>query len=489
MKYCLSKVTNHILFPIAVNLIITALSLVIVLSLNVQFNPTFIIFLIVLIGCLQALLLTTTVLIKLRFPLLLQKVGASNSPKKFKKYALHCVFFVPFALFSGQELLSGLIALSLAGGLMTIHWSKFYIREGKTQKFMTSYEPDILVYVCGGKNNAYQINQWLPVFEKSKHKICILLRDTNLCAGMHETDVPIFVAITIRDIEKVVDLKPKVALYTGNPMKNVELLRFTTLKHIFINHGESDKTVNQNKLMLAYDHLFLGGKLAEDRLNKAGLHLREGQAVHIGRPQTGMLLSQFQTNNSRVNKVLYAPTWEGIVDELDYSSVRPEGLTMLEQLLKIEGLDIKVKFHPLTGTKKNMNKTARRSMTRFCIKNNIEVVDSNQNITEVMNWSDMMICDISSVLNEYLPTRKPIVLTNFQGIDASLLAEEYISSKGAYILKTSDDIAPLISRVQKNDPEKRNEVEKLLEYSLSVSKGDSFERFENELSKLCHDAP
>ena len=125
--------------------------------------------------------------------------------------------------------------------------------------------PQVVVYVSGLYNVAYQINQWLPVLERLTVKPLIVVRESQIVQGMDATEIPIFFAHTMFDVETLYNTMGgslRVVLYPGNSRKCVESFRHSQLQHFFINHGESDKSVNQSKLLMAYDKLLVAGPLA-----------------------------------------------------------------------------------------------------------------------------------------------------------------------------------------------------------------------------------
>jgi CDP-glycerol glycerophosphotransferase (TagB/SpsB family) len=256
----------------------------------------------------------------------------------------------------------------------------------------------------------------------------------------------------MRDLELLEGSGVKTILYPANTQKNVQTLRFFKINHFFINHGESDKVVNQSKFLMAYDKLLVAGPLAERRMREAGLPLRENQVVHVGRPQVELLLQRTDAKTSAIRNVLYAPTWEGFVEEANYSSVNQFGLSMIKTLSKVKDLHVYFKPHPYTGHNKKGD-TGRYlvEMTEFAKAHGMTVVDGRAPIFDYMNLSDLMITDISSVLNDYLYTLKPMILTNARGQSKEHIFAEYPSTPSTYILSDPSSVSTLLTRILQND--------------------------------------
>jgi hypothetical protein len=314
--------------------------------------------------------------------------------------------------------------------------------------------PQVVVYVSGLSNVAYQINQWLPVLERLTVKPLIVVRERIIAQKMNATEIPIFFARTMFDVETLYSTvrdSLRVVLYPANPMKNVQSLRQSELLHFFINHGESDKSVNQSKLLMAYDKLLVGGPLAEQRLRKAGLSLRDNQIEFVGRPQAEILLDQ-SSGIKKIKTLLYAPTWEGFVEDADYCSVSSIGLAMLNELVDCGEYQVLVKLHPYAGHRSREVRNALQAMKRMAQQHDaIEWLDSALPIHECMNRSDLMICDISSVLNEYLITRKPIIIMNTRVMPIADLEQQFPSARACYVLNPEKSILEILNGLDSKD--------------------------------------
>lgn len=347
---------------------------------------------------------------------------------------------------------------------------------------LEAYAPEIIVYISGLKNAAYQVNQWIPVLEELDRKVLILAREKRIAYNISDTNIPVMFARTSFDVEACFVKTVKVILYPANPMKNAQALRHYKLKHIFINHGESDKAVNQSKLLMAYDKLFVGGPLAERRLLEAGLPVRPDQVVHVGRPQAEMLLNKIDEPKP-IQTILYAPTWEGFVEDVNYCSVNALGLRILEELLVSGKYKILFKPHPYTGTRNSEVKSFLNKMFDLCRLHGGENVSSMVPIYECVNDSDLVITDISSVLNECLVTNKPMIMCNVKGLDENELYEKFPSSRAAYVANDQTQVESLVASISDSDHlwDIRQEVRK---DSLGDLQQDALGKFKRSLEEL-----
>lgn len=343
-----------------------------------------------------------------------------------------------------------------------------------------SSEPfDVIFYVAGPSNSAYQINQWLPVAERMSIKSAICVRNLALLEEIGHSTVPMFFAKSQYDIETIKDTSgASVFLYPANPQQNAQALRHSSVQHYFINHGESDKVVNQSKFLMAYDKILIAGPLAEQRLKVANLPLRDNQIEYVGRPQVDILLKKV-CGHVAVQRILYAPTWEGFVDEADYSSVSSFGVSILEQILLDRKVEVVVKPHPFTGSRKVSTKEALKRMKVMEKEHpNLTVLGHEHKIYDQMNWCDLMIADIGSVVNDFLATAKPAVVTSVQGLPLKDLHTKFPTTTGTYVIDDPLSINNLINEISFNDPmaKIRSEVRAM---SLGEFEHGSLAQFEN----------
>ncbi|SEQ76633.1 CDP-Glycerol:Poly(glycerophosphate) glycerophosphotransferase [Loktanella sp. DSM 29012] len=396
-----------------------------------------------------------------------------------------CVVLLVLGLLTGWTLWAAIIVV-LGFGLYGISARQHYrALHAQTQRALRQIKPDFFVYTGGLAANTYQLTQWLPVLAASRHQFAILCETQDFAAALPPTDLPVLVTRSLRGNEQVTATGASGMLYTGNPQTNTGFLRFAQLQHVFINHGESDKVVNQSKLLQAYDRLFLAGPMAQQRLTDAGIALREGQAVHIGRPPVELDLTRLTDPAGPVRRVLYAPTWEGLVKEADYTSVRAEGFAMLEALLAVPELEVTVKLHPLTGSKSQAQAVWRKRMLALCQQRGVTVHGPDYPIHTAMNDSDLLICDISSVLNDYLYTGKPIVLCHFGEMPVDQVRDEFASAQAAAILTDPAQTAQALS--DSTGPQMTAARAAVAEASLSLSGGGMMDRFDAALAQLKQD--
>ena len=101
-----------------------------------------------------------------------------------------------------------------------------------------------------------------------------------------------------------------------------------------------------------------------------------------------------------------------------------------------------------------------------------------------MNECDILITDISSVMNDFLATGKPYIVTNPLGIDQSTFETQFLTVQGGYILDKASEIQDLLSAIDSTDP-KKDDRERVKKYSLGDFNCSDLEKFKSEIAVDC----
>lgn len=355
----------------------------------------------------------------------------------------------------------------------------FYISSDYRTALKSSnmYNPEIIVYVSGPVGTAYQINQWLSVLEKLPQRVLILFQSYSPEIGFYGTTLPVLVARTLMNVERTIGPNTRLVLYPSNAQANASVLRITNLKHIFINHGESDKSVNTSKFLRSYDALYVAGEMAKQRLQQANIDIYDKSIVYVGRPQLELSLKQ-SSSGQPINTILYAPTWEGFAEQANYTSIGNFSIEFIKQLCS--NYRVIFKPHPFTGMVKPGLKQAIQQIIRTVTSSGGSYCPTD-NIHDLMNQSDLLIGDVSSVINDYLYTNKPFIITNPSNIPPTDFVKEFPTNEAGYILSPTDDIHQLINTIASDDP-KSSTRKNIKSLSLGDFPEGSLQRFTDQLA-------
>jgi hypothetical protein len=164
------------------------------------------------------------------------------------------------------------------------------------------------------------------------------------------TDVPIICFPKVATMFSLENSTLKMVLHPANAAKTSQVLRIPTIKHAFINHGESDKLSSCNPYAKAYDEVWVAGPAARERYQLADIGVEDKDVVEVGRPQLSPIKRSTGAPQGTYTTVLYAPTWEGWDGNPGNTSVVLAGENIVKHLLADDSVRLLYKPHPMTGS-------------------------------------------------------------------------------------------------------------------------------------------
>ncbi|MGI5352383.1 hypothetical protein ACQEU8_29970 [Streptomyces sp. CA-250714] len=220
-------------------------------------------------------------------------------------------------------------------------------------KWLAEYQPTVGMYFSGGASSAYQANMWLSTLAQLDGRPLIVLRERFMVQKIDATDIPIVCIPKVAHLMRLEHSTLKVLLHPANSGKTSQVLRIPTLKHAFINHGESDKLSSCNPYAKAYDQVWVAGEAARERYQLAEVGVDDKDVVEVGRPQLSPIQhadERAAAPKSEYTTVLYAPTWEGWDGNPGNTSVPLAGENIVKALLADPKVRLLYKPHPMTGS-------------------------------------------------------------------------------------------------------------------------------------------
>ncbi|WP_128376714.1 hypothetical protein [Streptomyces cavernae] len=217
-------------------------------------------------------------------------------------------------------------------------------------KWLAAYKPTVAMYFSGGTTSAYQANMWLSTLSAIDAKPLIVLRERFMVQKIEATDVPIICFPKVTTMFSLENSTLKMMLHPANAAKTSQVLRIPTIKHAFINHGESDKLSSCNPYAKAYDEVWVAGPAARERYALAEVGVEDKDIVEVGRPQLAPIRPYSGAPTGPYTTVLYAPTWEGWDGNPGNTSVVLAGENIVRELLADDGVRLLYKPHPMTGS-------------------------------------------------------------------------------------------------------------------------------------------
>ncbi|MFV0136033.1 hypothetical protein ACLGIH_22960 [Streptomyces sp. HMX87] len=216
--------------------------------------------------------------------------------------------------------------------------------------WLAQYRPTVGLYFSGGASSAYQANMWLEPLARLGGRPLIVLRERFMVQRIEETDIPIVCLPKVSTLMRLEHSTLQVLLHPSNSGKTSQVLRIPTIKHAFVNHGESDKLSSCNPYAKAYDEVWVAGPAARERYALAEVGVEDKDVVEIGRPQLDAVRPYAGPPAGPYTTVLYAPTWEGWDGNPGNTSLVAVGENLVRALLTDPGVRLLYKPHPLTGS-------------------------------------------------------------------------------------------------------------------------------------------
>lgn len=218
-------------------------------------------------------------------------------------------------------------------------------------RWLADYRPDVGLYFSGGSTSAYQANMWLRTLAALGGRPLIVLRERGMMQLIAATDVPVVCLPRVAHLMMLEESTLTVMLHPANAAKTSQVLRIPTIKHAFINHGESDKLSSCNPYAKVYDEVWVAGAAARKRYALADVGVDDRDVVEVGRPQLAPIRppSGPPPADGPVT-VLYAPTWEGWTSDPGNTSLILAGENVVRALLADPRVRLLYKPHPMTGS-------------------------------------------------------------------------------------------------------------------------------------------
>ncbi|MBO4253071.1 hypothetical protein [Streptomyces griseorubiginosus] len=355
------------------------------------------------------------------------------------------------------------------------------------------YEPEVVVYFSGNLRSAYQLNGWLPVLERTRHRVVIVLREREMLPRLDVTTRPVVCLPLGKDLAAFELPSARVALFAANAANNTHLLRMPQFRSVYIGHGDSDKPTSFNPFTKVYDEVWVAGPEGRERYARSGVGVADTDIVEVGRPALWPITTT--TAAAPQPTVLYAPTWEGFHgDEGAATSLTTMGPALVRALLARQPrIRLLYRPHPLTGTLDRRAKAAHDEIltlikaanggvgeddarlerlaarlealrqpggdeaqaardsarpvadwdTVFAAWQDAYWADgtrhrvtagSRPGLYDCFNHADVLIADVSGVVTDFLAADKPYAVTNPAGLDPDVFRGRYPAAAAGHVL-------------------------------------------------------
>jgi hypothetical protein len=318
----------------------------------------------------------------------------------------------------------------------------------------TPEQVQVFAFFGSGLQYLYQIRDWLaPLAALSETApVAIVVRDPRVAVAMAQmTSLPVLLARWLADIDALMSsYQPDVVLYVNQNVSNFDVLAYARPHHVFLSHGESDKVYMVSNQAKAYDRTFVAGQAAVDRY-RAALHDFDTDAKLqvIGRPQLHVpeVAPADLPATDLPRTVVYAPTTEGSASPMEYGSLASHGVDMVRALLDSGEYRVIFRPHPQAGRRLASHARAAAAIAEMLAgAGGGHYVDATPRFGWQPDVADALVCDISAVAVDWLPTGKPLVITRPVQPLAPILSGGMLASVPLLSVESSGDVVTALHR-------------------------------------------
>ena len=322
--------------------------------------------------------------------------------------------------------------------------------DAQLYELLCEYEAEFVVYFGSNVGITYQLGMWLPYFDRIGKRYIVVTRSLKMMRAAGQiTEAPVINRPTLRSLEEVITPSVGAAFYVNNAGKNTHFIERRELKHVWLNHGDSEKPACFNPVHAIYDIIFAAGQAGIDRYERHGVRIPRDKFEIVGRPQVDQIqFVESQPATSGADKtVLYAPTWRGAYQDSELYSL-PSGAEIVRALIDY-GCTVIFRAHPLNY---------RYAIAKEYIADIQEMLEADSKVSgrqhiwgaaaekemttdDCFNASDAMISDVSAVVTDYLQSGKPLSVVSVAKTREELLIE-VPAAKAAYVLE--EDLSNLV---------------------------------------------
>jgi len=355
---------------------------------------------------------------------------------------------------------------------------------------------EIAVYFADNRVNLYQIRQWYAPLAAlaQRHPVVVIARSPDGAVALaEECPLPVQFLQTAEDLETfVARQRLRLVFYVNQNIRNFQMLWFGRLLHVFVSHGESDKSYMSSGQIGAYDYALVGGQAALDRLDATLWNYDvAARAIPIGRPQIdhSRAAASPLPSDGRI-AVLYAPTCEGDRPSMRYGSVASHGEALVSALLGDPRFRLIYRAHPRTGTVDPGYRAAHARIVAAIAAANAadpaaqHVHDDGPEVGWQLAHADVAILDVSAMVYDRLAFGGPLLVTRPVDARAEIDRRGYLAECEWLDAADAAGVAELIPRMAADEAAAARLARWSEHYFGDTAPGAATSRFQDAVERL-----
>lgn len=317
---------------------------------------------------------------------------------------------------------------------------------------------DVYCFYFANGFNTNHFNVWIHHIPRGRHTY-LLCSDAqrpipaDTLDRIHHT--PNLKLVTVAELEADYLGKPefKGFLYCNNRRANRAIMRkYRGLVHAHLGHGESEKNSAYSWGLAFFNATMIRHEVILRRFSPFVRSRMKAISVEIGSPLfEGALRSEPACERS-ITDVLYAPTWEEMNDEGNFSSV-PWALDKISAFAHTSGVRVHSRLHPTLGKRQpeiREQALAAQGLT-----------PSSLGKVPLFAQTQILIADMSGIASEFLMTGRPVIIPWSKELDITGWGfQRYVvQHPWAYIWDVANqDLGQLVAEISGSDPLREQRV-------------------------------
>ena len=307
---------------------------------------------------------------------------------------------------------------------------------------VAAFAPEFVVYTSRPDDASYQVAMWLPYLERAGRPFMIMTRSRVPAEALARiTSVPVVEARAVRTVDSLALPSVRAAFYVNASSGNGAFVRNTGIQHVYLGHGDSDKPPSYNPTHAMYDQIFAAGPAA------------------IRRTRPTAYTSRRRSSGSwvvRRSRMCDPPRPRSPPSTIRPCSMRRPGAAMSKRRCSTRcrrarrssprcierGATVIFRPHPFSYDYPEDAETVRRIQQRLAADARGPVGPictvpkrrRTRSILDVINASDAMVSDVSSVVSDYLFSGKPLAMVAVPAEPDAFIAE-YPIARASYVIR------------------------------------------------------
>ena len=285
------------------------------------------------------------------------------------------------------------------------------------------HAPEVVLHHAGRNGTVGQALLWVPALRSLDRPCLIVVREPTHLDALVGCGIPVVWAPRSQDVELFMTASVDLALYPSDSTNiNNHLLRVPGIYDVLVGSGDSDEPESRSPIARMYDEVWVAGPAGRARYAYSVSGVSDSKVKEIGpvRPPA----TADRAGGSRPT-VVYAPTWENVVDAVDLSSVVAHGRRIVEALLARQ--DVRTLFVPAAPAGARVPAVAvavEGLRSRIAAAGADHATWSADRLPEALAQASFVVVDVSPALAEAVRHDVPFAVADVAGMsDVAMLAE------------------------------------------------------------------